>query len=392
MLEKTVSGRSIEYRFYPVKDSRGSDIYGVTVLGFDITERKNRELELNKLRLSVENSPMSIVITDTEGTIEYVNPAFCSITGYSREEALGQNPRILKSGQHEDEFYSGMWQTITSGRTWRGEICNQKKSGDLFWEQAAISPVINESGRVTNYVAVKEDISQKKDLERLKADVDRIMRHDLKSPLNGIIGLPQILEEDSNLNEEQREILRGIEQSGRKMLNMINLSLDMFKMEMGSYEYHPQEVNVPNVLREILSDNRSRLAASGLTAGLYLNGRPLKDEEDFVLWSEERLLYNLLSNLFLNAVEAAPQDTEIRIEVRDLNPAVISVANTGAVPPEIRDSFFEKYTTHGKRSGTGLGTYSARLIAQTMGYDICMHTSEREDWTRVELYIPTENQ
>jgi PAS domain S-box-containing protein len=388
--EETLSGRSMEHRFYPVKDSRTGETAGVTVLGVDITERKQRELELNKLRLSMENSPMSIVITDTQGTIEYVNPAFSSITGYTREEALGQNPRILKSGRHEDDFYREMWETVSSGKTWRGEIQNRKKNDQLYWEQAAIAPVTDEKNNVTNYVAVKEDITQKKNLERLKEDVERIMRHDLKSPLNGIIGLPRILEAEGNLTEEQVELVRSMEQSGRKMLNMINLSLDMFKMEMGSYVYQPQEVDVLAVIREIISDNKSRTAAADLKTRVFVDHGPPQANDGFVLFSEERLLYNMLSNLYLNAVEASPPNAEITLEITDSDPAVLTVSNSGTVPPDIRDIFFDKYITRGKRAGTGLGTYSAMLIAHTMGYDIDMHTSDVEETTRIMIYIPRE--
>lgn len=388
--EETTPEQSMEHRFYPVKDSRNGEISGVTILGFDITERKRRELELNKLLLSVENSPMSIVITDTEGRIEYVNPAFCAITGYSREEALGENPRILKSGEHDEQFYQDMWKTIRSGNTWRGEIHNRKKNGDLYWEQAAIAPVQDEKGNIKNYVAVKEDITQKKDLERLKSDVNRIMRHDLKSPLNGIIGLPQIMEQDDNLTEEQVDILRNIEQTGRKMLNMINLSLDMFKMEMGNYEYYPVQVDVLAVLREIIADNQSRIHASGLTVTILIDNNPAGAKDKFLIWSEERLLYNLLSNLFLNAVEASPSNSGISMEINDLDPTILTISNSGAVPPDIRNNFFDKYITHGKKAGTGLGTYSAKLIAQTMHYDIDLQTSEKEDVTSLKIYIPRE--
>ncbi|MGM0611226.1 MAG: MASE3 domain-containing protein [Thermodesulfobacteriota bacterium] len=388
--EETTPEHSMEHRFYPVKDSRSGEVSGVTILGFDITERKRRELELNKLLLSVENSPMSIVITDTEGIIEYVNPAFCAITGYSRDEALGENPRILKSGEHDEQFYQDMWKTIRSGNTWRGEIHNRKKNGDLYWEQAAIAPVQDEKGNIKNYVAVKEDITQKKDLERLKSDVNRIMRHDLKSPLNGIIGLPQIMEQDDNLTEEQVDILRNIEQTGRKMLNMINLSLDMFKMEMGNYEYHPVQVDVLAVLREIIADNQSRIHASGLTVTILIDNNPAGAKDKFLLWSEERLLYNLLSNLFLNAVEASPSNSEISMEINNLDPIILTISNSGAVPPDIKNNFFDKYITHGKKAGTGLGTYSAKLIAHTMHYDIDLQTSEKEDVTSLKIYIPKE--
>jgi PAS domain S-box-containing protein len=389
--EETLSGKSMEHRFYPVKDAGTGDISGVTVLGVDITERKRRELELNKLRLSMENSPMSIVITDTQGTIEYVNPAFSSITGYSREEALEQNPRILKSGQHDDDFYKEMWETISSGKTWRGEIQNLKKNGELYWEQAAIAPVMDENQNITNYVAVKEDISQKKNLERLKADVERIMRHDLKSPLNGIIGLPQILEMDDNLTEEQLELVRSMEQAGRKMLNMINLSVDMFKMEMGNYEYQPQKVDALAVIREITDDNRSRLTATGLDVAVLVDGETPEEKEKFTIWSEERLLYNMLSNLLINAVEASPPGEKIGIYLENAKNPVITLSNNGTVPREMREDFFQKYATHGKKAGTGLGTYSAKLMADTMHYDIQMETSEEENLTRIKIYIPGEN-
>jgi signal transduction histidine kinase len=250
---------------------------------------------------------------------------------------------------------------------------------------------MDEYRNITNYVAVKEDISQKKNLERLKVDVERIMRHDLKSPLNGIIGLPQILEKEDNITGEQAEMLRSMEQAGRKMLNMINLSLDMFKMEMGSYEYQPQKVDALAVIREIIADNQSRLTATGLDVAVLVDGDVPEEKDEFTIWSEERLLYNMLSNLFINAVDASPAGENIGINLERTNPPVITLGNKGSVPREMREDFFQKYATFGKRSGTGLGTYSAKLMADTMGYDIRMETSEEENLTRIKIYIPEEN-
>ena len=101
-----------------------------------------------------------MVITDVEGIIEYVNPKFTEVTGYTRDEALGQNPRILKSGEMSDESYKELWNTIASGKIWSGEFRNMKKNGELYWEKATITPVIDKSGSITNYLAIKEDITE----------------------------------------------------------------------------------------------------------------------------------------------------------------------------------------------------------------------------------------
>ncbi|MFO8031030.1 MAG: MASE3 domain-containing protein [Desulfohalobiaceae bacterium] len=381
-------GRDVQHHLFPVLDPQSQELTGVAMLGLDITERKQRELELNKLRLAVENSPMPIVVTDTQGRIEYVNQAFSRVTGYSLQEAVGQNPRILKSGEHDEEFYQELWEAISSGQTWRGEFCNRRKSGELYWEQAAIAPVKDESGQIINYVGVKEDITDQKNLERIKTDVERIMRHDLKSPLNGIIGLPQVVLQEDNLTEEQRELLGFLEQTGWKMLNMINLSLDMFKMEMGSYEYQPQEVDLLAVIRQLIADNHSRLTAFKVKTKVLLQGAAVQQEDSLPVQAEERLLYTMLANLFVNAVEASPQGEEVALEITANEEVLLCISNKGAVPEAVREDFFAKYRTYGKRSGTGLGTYSARLTAQTMGYDIQLEVDDEQDLTRVLVYIP----
>lgn len=135
----------------------------------DITARKAEEALLRKLSAAVEHSPASIVITDTDGVIEYVNPAFSRLTGYSPKEAVGQNPRILKAGDQPEEFYREMWETLQQGKEWRGEFHNKRKDGSLFWETASISPITDLSGLTTHYVAVKENITERRELqERLE--------------------------------------------------------------------------------------------------------------------------------------------------------------------------------------------------------------------------------
>lgn len=148
----------------PLYDESGR-LIGVVGSARDVTAAREAEYQLRKLSQAIEQSPASVVITDTEGKIEYVNPRFTEITGYPAEEAIGENPRMLHSGSHPVEFYKELWNAITSGKEWKGEFHNKKKNGELFWESAHISPIKNEKGEILNYLGVKEDISERKALE-----------------------------------------------------------------------------------------------------------------------------------------------------------------------------------------------------------------------------------
>ncbi len=147
-----------------------------TALILDVTKRWEAEAQVRKLSRAVQDSPASIVITNTAGEIEYVNPAFTRVSGYSIEEARGKNPRILKSGQAPQEVYRNLWATITAGGEWRGELQNRKKNGDLFWESASISPVRDADGQITHFIAVKEDITERKRAEADLADALKMLR------------------------------------------------------------------------------------------------------------------------------------------------------------------------------------------------------------------------
>ena len=167
---------------------KDGQVMGAAGLIRDITHRKHADTELRKLSRAVESSSASIVITNTDGTIEYVNPIFTTITGYTLDEVIGQNPRILKSGFTPPDEYRTLWQTIQAGGVWHGEFCNKKKSGEIFWESGSISPVINEEGKITHFVAVKEDITERKRIEAISAARSRILQF---SPSHS---LPEILQ------------------------------------------------------------------------------------------------------------------------------------------------------------------------------------------------------
>ncbi|MBL0714926.1 MAG: PAS domain S-box protein, partial [Desulfosarcina sp.] len=172
----------------------------------DITEHKRAQIELRKLSSATANSPASVVITDRSGSIEYVNATFCNVTGYSAAEAIGQNPRLLKSGNLPRAFYRNLWDTICAGQIWRGDFLNRKKNGEEYWESASISPIRSDAGEITHFVAVKQDITDRKQMEKdllaakqaadeasqAKGNFLANMSHEIRTPMNAVIGMAHL--------------------------------------------------------------------------------------------------------------------------------------------------------------------------------------------------------
>src|SRR5512147_1399801 len=157
-----IRSRWFEFWFYPVLEA-DRPVSEVAVYAREITAQKKSQADLSKLFQAIQQSPMSVVITDRDGKIEYVNPEFTKVTGYALAEAVGRNPRILKSGHTPPEQYAELWNTITAGGVWRGEFRNKKKNGELFWELASIAPV-KDGENIVNFVAVKEDITERREM------------------------------------------------------------------------------------------------------------------------------------------------------------------------------------------------------------------------------------
>ncbi|MFZ4775926.1 MAG: PAS domain S-box protein [Terrimicrobiaceae bacterium] len=212
----------------------------------DITERKRAEEELHTLRTAVEQSANTIVITDPSGNIEYANPTFAKTTGYTLAEAVGQNPRVLKSGEQDAGFYRNLWETITSGKTWRGEVHNRRKDGTLYWESATISPVQGDKGELLHFLAIKEDITERKAMEarlgealiaaeagnQAKSEFLGIMSHELRTPLNGVLGSSELLTY-TPLDEEQKSLVETVGKCGGHLLAIVKDILDFSSMEAG---------------------------------------------------------------------------------------------------------------------------------------------------------------
>jgi len=221
---------------------------------------------------------------------------------------------------------------------------------------------------------------------KLREDVERITRHDLKTPLNPILSYPALMKHDDNLTEKQLSYISKIESAGRKMLNMINMSLDLYKMEQGTYQVKSEKVDLVQIFAEIMDEIKIRFKTKRLTADILIDGERIRESAQFNLNCEKLLMYSMLSNLYKNAVEASPKKGKLTIAMNHGKIISISLHNQSAVPEEIRDTFFHKYITARKSGGTGLGTYSAKLIVETLGGQISLDTSTA-DGTTILIYF-----
>jgi len=385
--------RDIPVIFVTARDATDDEEQGLALGAVDyivkpfhpgiVKARVRNHLELQKSRQQllqlwrcVEDGPAAIVITDVDGKPLYCNPACRQMTGYSLEEAAGMeiNPLLPQAPD--------AWPAAREGRSWSGDISALRKNGESYWEHVTLSPIRNATGRIVNFLLIREDISSRKDLERLKEDVERIMRHDLKGPLNGIVALTRVVLEENDLNPGQKEMIGLIEDSGSRALRMIDMSLDLYKMETGAYAYVPRDVDAAAVIGNVVSTLAPKFIGKGVRAETTLDLGP---PAPLRVRADETLLHSMLFNLIQNAFEASPPDDHIVIALSSGPEPRIVIRNKGAVPKAIRDRFFEKYTTHGKRFGTGLGAYSARLLAETMHCKLELDVSDDDDTTTITV-------
>jgi len=223
---------------------------------------------------------------------------------------------------------------------------------------------------------------------RLRDDVERMTHHDLKTPLNAIIGLPQVLTQRRSCGEEEIQMLRAIEQSGLRMLDLINRSLDIYKMEVGSYRLSAQPMDLAPILRASLAETSITDAAFQKHWTLSRHGAPLADDDQVWATVEEMLCIPMFNNLLQNAFEASPRGAGVEVDIAEGEAGVeIRITNQGAIPESIRERFFEKYVTVGKPHGTGLGTYSAWLCARTQQGSIRVESLEHNR-TQVTVVLP----
>lgn len=352
----------------------------------EVLEHSRTEASLRKLSRAVEQSPTTIVITDTLGTIEFVNPKFTELTGYTAAEAIGQNPRVLKSGQTSVDTYRELWSTISSGETWEGEFLNKGKSGKLFWERETISALRDESGVITHYLAVKEDITEKKSIlkqlvtakeqaeaaNRAKSEFLANMSHEIRTPMNGIMGMSQLMDY-TELSAEQKEYLDAIRTSSENLLYLINDILDLSKIEAGKIELEDRNFSLRRTINDILKIQMVSVHAKNLHFSTEipdeipdsLNGDPLRLKQ---------ILLNIVGNA-IKFTDIGCISVAVTLDGRidDILNLKVSVTDTGiGIDPESLDQIFapfgqEDSSTTRKFGGTGLGLSISKNLVELMG-------------------------
>ena len=342
---------------------------------------------LTEFETIFENSAAGIIHLKGGRIVHRVNTRFTEILGYTPEEVVGKSTRMLHTSKESYKKYGEkQYPVLTAGETVHIEQEVQRKDGSTVWCEVhgkALFPPELEKG----VIIMLMDISTRKELEQLRDDVERIMRHDLKTPLNGIINLPQILMQDNNLTQSQMDTLELIQETGELMLDQIDLSLDLFKMERGTYGFTPTDVDLTLILRKLERDLASQARGKNVEFEFPADGTPSSQPRPVNILGDELLCYSMLANIIKNAIEASPGDEQVVVRLDKKKTADMRIYNKGSVPEHIRDKFFDKYVTSGKKFGTGLGTYSAKLIAETQGGSVHLVSSESKD-TEVVFSFP----
>ena len=381
------------YFFTNIRDNSNENIY---FYGTDITSNYKIREDLRNFQTAVKQSANVIVFTDLEGRILFANDAFEVVTGYNSKEVLGEKSAVLNSGYHSNSFYNELWYTIKNKKVWTGEFYNKRKDGSFFWEKATISPVLDKEGISRFFIAVKEDITEKKLIEeelkqqtqnaenaRLSADLAREeaesanllkstflanMSHEIRTPMNAILGFTRLLL-DKEIHKKDREMLDIIMNSGKNLLSLINDILDFSKIEANEIEISEVKFNL-NYFFESIED-LFKIQTSEKNLGFNLN---LSDDVPKIVYGDENRIRQILINVIGNAIkftELGHISIEVDWILEKLN---IIVYDTGiGIKKDKLSEIFSPFkqsdsSTDRKYEGTGLGlAISLRLVEMMNG-------------------------
>ena len=398
-LEGLIKGESdyeVEFRIKRPSDGRIINIYSVaeydprenSVSGIimDVTAKKQAEKRLRLLSHSVEQSPVSIVITDRKGTIEYVNSAFEKQTGHSFNEVKGKNPRILNSGHHPESFFENLWKTILSGEAWQGEVLNKKKDGKLFWENIIISPIMSGEGDISHFISVRENVTEKKKMlqelvvakeraeesDLLKSAFLANMSHEIRTPMNGILGFLSLLEEPKISSEQRESYFEIVKKSSERLMNTINDIIEISKIESGQVSVNEDDVNINEMLHYFYGFFKPEAAKKGL----YFRSFNTIPPENAVIKTDKNKLESILGNFISNALKFTSQGyIDIGCTIENDN-VLFYVKDTGTgIPDERIEAIFDRFvqadlSISRPHEGSGLGLSISKAYAELLGGEV----------------------
>ncbi|WP_310600554.1 PAS domain S-box protein [Desulfobulbus sp.] len=368
----------------------------------DISQRKQADADLERLKVAIEQAGEIIVITDADGSIQYANPAFTRVTGYTIDEVIQCNPRILKSGEHDEDFYHDLWQTITSGRIWSGRLVNRKKDGSLYTEDASISPVFNRQGLIVNFVAIKHDITTQLKLEAQYRQAQKMesvgrltggVAHDFNNILAVIIGYAEMALEKTDPDQTLHADLKRIHEAALRSADIVRQLLAYSRKQ----HIVPQTIDLNQAVNGILSMLRRLIGED-----IELIWIPSPDLPAIKM--DPAQIDQILANLCVNARDAIEDNGTITIrtgralldeafcaEHHGAEPGdyiVLTVADDGCgIEPELLDKIYEPFFTTKDLFGTGLGLATVYgIVQQNAGIIVVESTPGRG--TVFFIYLP----
>jgi PAS domain S-box-containing protein len=385
-----------------VRKSDGIVGYAVATLE-DITERKQAEEERVRLMAAIEQVAETIVITDAEGTIQYVNPCFEQVTGYTCDEALGQNPRILNSGEHDQAFYKAMWETLKRGEVWTGQMVNKKKDGTRFTEDATISPVRDASGETVNYVAVKRDVTHEIELNTQLRQAQKMeavgqlaggIAHDFNNLLQAILGYGYLALRDVGEDRPAHAFIEEMTRAGERATTLVRQLLAFSRRQV----LDMKDVNLNDSIADVLKMLR-RVIGEHITLDV------ISSDDLGIVRADPGQIDQILMNLCVNARDAMGKSGKITIETENVRIddefceaftwarpgryVLLSVTDTGCgMDQETLGKVFEPFfTTKDVGKGTGLGL--ATVYGVVRQHEGLLHVySEPGQGTTFKIYLP----
>ncbi|PKP27690.1 MAG: hypothetical protein CVU06_01295 [Bacteroidetes bacterium HGW-Bacteroidetes-22] len=363
----------------------------------DITNRVVMEEENRKLTLAIEQSPTSMLITDADGNIEYVNQRFEEITGYQAAEVKGRNPSLLKSGLTSANIYEDLWRTIKAGFTWRGELINKKKDGTLFTESVIITPIASDDQKTHHFLALKEDITIRKQMEsdlmaakekaeesdRLKTAFLNNMSHEIRTPMNAISGFADLLKDADLTEEERNKYVDIINSNSDQLLGIVNDVLEISRLDSGRIPLHLSQFSLNDLLEDIYQSFQPEVTRRKLNYSFYC----ALPKRDSIVETDKEKIRQIIIGFISNALKFTDKGSITFGYTCTADQIKFYVTDTGIGIPDIEqsrvfDRFYQVVQAEGKsRGGTGLGLSIAQGIARLLQGTISVKSSSGEGST-----------
>lgn len=343
----------------------------------DVTDRVASEHRVRLLEAGIAGSATTVIILNNRGEIEYANEAAHIAFGAPRDSFVGRPlPWELVT---EPAVTEDIQRAVAAGTTWTGEVPIRRFDDAEAYLGARVTTVGGEYGRSASYVIVAEDITARKRLERSQANAERVTHHDLRNPLASIIALAEVMKDDETTIEEAHDYARMMSAAARRMLDLLTLSRTLGELEAGLYAPTLSRVDLQKTVAEVAETISANVPVVRIDVAI--------SGQEAVVHGDKTLIYHSLFNLLQNAVEADPAGS-VSIEIaEDVDVCAVSIHNRSPVPAGIRERFFDKYVTSGKSHGTGLGTYSVRMMTDIQNGSVDLQTSDSEG-TTVYLQLP----